>query len=126
MDAKTADKSVMLQQMLTDHYRNPRNRGIVEHSDKMVKNYNSACGDLVSFSVLFSGDRIQDIKFEGKGCVISQATASLLTEAIKGMTKDQVRALDKEFISRLVQLPLGPTRLRCALLSLEAVKKLVE
>ena len=73
-------------------------------------------------SPAFDGDRIVDVAFDGKGCAISMASASMLTEELMGMTLDEVKALDKDFVLDMLGIEIGPVRLKCALLSLKVVK----
>lgn len=116
----------LYQQELMDHFRHPRNRGVLEHPSFSTDVFNPSCGDSVAFQGKITGGKIAEIAFTGKGCVISQATASLLSEKVKGMTVHEVMKLDKNYILALIGTELGPTRLRCALLPLEALQKGME
>lgn len=114
----------MYQELLLDHYRNPRNRGTLLDADFMSREYNPSCGDSVSFQgIIDVHGCVSAIAFEGAGCVISQATASLLSEHVKGMLASQVLGLSKDAIVELIGIELGPTRLKCALLPLEALQQ---
>ena len=113
----------LYQQELMDHYRYPRNRGVLDTCDIATESLNPSCGDSVSFTINITDDKVIAIKFQGSGCVISQATSSMLTERCIDKTLDELAALNKDAILALVGIPLGPTRLRCALLSLEALHK---
>ena len=83
---------------------------------------NPLCGDRIRIDLLVKADVVQDVKFSGQGCAISQASADMLTEEIKGKTLDEVRKIDKQFILDMIGIPLTPARLKCALLSLKVVK----
>jgi nitrogen fixation NifU-like protein len=109
------------QQRLTDHYRNPRNRGVIERPDFFSGVVNPSCGDEISLTGTIGDGRITAINFQGVGCVISQAAASLLTQQVLALSLAQARALDAEYMRTLVGIELGPTRLKCALLPLDAL-----
>ena len=110
-------------QTLMDHYQHPRNRRVLNNAHISVTQENPACGDTVSIQAIVAGDTLQTITFQGNGCVISQATASLLTQKVQGYTLAQVRELDATFIQSLICVSLGPTRLKCALLPLKALQE---
>jgi len=114
--------SSLYQAELLDHYRNPRNRGELAHPDFSSGQYNPSCGDKVQFQGCIAQDRLSAIAFTGVGCVISQATASLLGERVLGYSSAHILNLDKHFITELIGMELGPTRLKCALLPLEALQ----
>lgn len=83
----------LYQELIVDHNRRPRNRRRIEHPDRKAEGYNPLCGDRVTVYVTLHGDVIQDVAFEGKGCAISTASASLMTEALKGKTLAQAESL---------------------------------
>jgi nitrogen fixation protein NifU and related proteins len=109
---------------ILDHYRNPRNHGAIEDADAHAEGMNPLCGDEVSIYVAFAddGETIADVKFDGRGCAISQASTSMLTEMIKGRRASEVAALDKEELLDEVGIPLTPIRLKCAILGLHTLK----
>lgn len=111
------------QEELTDHYTNPRNRGTLHNPDFTSGMHNPSCGDSVSIQGCVEDGILLAIAFEGKGCVISQATASMLTEYAKGKSLAQLKELNADFMRSLIGMPLGPTRLKCALLPLEALQQ---
>ncbi len=115
----------LYQEIILDHYRNPKNFGKLPNVTKSATIQNQLCGDVITMEVLFKGDIIQDIKFRSKGCVISQALGSRLTEFAKYKSKKELRKLDGTFMIKLVGIELGPNRLKCALLPLEALRKLL-
>lgn len=110
-------------QILVDHYKHPRNKKRVEQPDFQATIFNPLCGDEVTLQGKVVDNNVTDLGFDGKGCVISLAAASLLTEKVKGMSVEQIQKLQKQDILDLIQVELGPTRLRCALLALEALQK---
>ena len=108
---------------LLDHFKFPRNIGTLTNPDFEERDENPSCGDKVSIQGKVKHNIISDLKFEGSGCVISQATASMLTQFVKGKSLDKVLNLNKDDILYLIGIKLGPTRLKCALLSLHVLQK---
>lgn len=110
---------------LMDHYQRPRNKGVVEPANFQTAGHNPSCGDYISFTAQIDPVTgiINQIKFEGRGCVISLAMASKLAEGAVGKQLSYVVKLTSVDILRLVGLELGPTRLKCAMLPLEALQK---
>ena len=110
-------------EIILDYYRNPRNYGILEHADIFRHDSNPLCGDEIEIYININDNKVSDVKFLGKGCAISQASASILTELIMGKDLDFVKNLTKENILENLGLPdLGPARVKCALLSLKVLK----
>ncbi len=110
-------------EIILDYYRNPRNFGKIDSPDISIRDSNPLCGDEIEIHVKFDGDKVKDIKFTGKGCAISQASASMLTEMIMGKNLEDVKKVGKEDILESLGLPnLGPARIKCALLSLKTLK----
>jgi nitrogen fixation NifU-like protein len=110
-------------EIILDHYRNPRNKGKLDMSDVSVHDSNPLCGDEIDIHMKVSEGKIEDIKFEGRGCAISQASASMLTEMVIGKELDVIKDLKKEDILENIGLTnLGPARIKCALLSLKVLK----
>lgn len=108
---------------IMDHYKNPRNKGKIENSDVEFKENNPVCGDEISVTIKLDGDVIKDIKYEARGCAISIASMSMLSDFLKGKKTSDVMKMDKKDIMDLLNIPIGPARLKCALLGLETVKK---
>jgi len=113
----------LYQEILMDHYKNPRNRGQLIDNSFIIDQRNSSCGDEVICSGKIIDNTICAINFNGNGCVISQATASLLSERVKNSTIQDIFTLDKEYLISLLGMSLGPVRMQCALLSLTALQK---
>jgi nitrogen fixation NifU-like protein len=111
-------------ELILDYYRHPRNFGTLERSDISSHDTNPLCGDEVDMQIkVGDGKVIQDIKFTGKGCAISLASASLLTELAKGKSLEWVKELSKEDILKMLGNPeLGPSRIKCALLGMKVLK----
>lgn len=113
----------MYQEELMDHYQRPRHRGRLEHPDFDTGQYNPSCGDAVSMQGIIKDGMLECIAFEGKGCVISQAAASLLCEYVINRSVDETLSFTTADMIRLVKIPLGPIRLKCALLALHALQE---
>ena len=110
-------------EIILDYYRNPRNYGKIENPDISKRDSNPLCGDELEMHINIKDNKVSDVKFSGKGCAISQASASMLTELIMGKDFDYVKKLTKEDILENLGLPdLGPARIKCALLSLKVLK----
>ena len=108
---------------LTDHYRNPRNKGTLQEPDFASIQHNPSCGDSISWQGRIQAGIITALAFEGKGCVISQGASSMLSGAVLGQSRAYIMQLDSVFMRELIGLELGPTRLRCVLLPLEALQQ---
>jgi len=110
----------MYREVILDHYKNPRGHGVIEDADAQAEGMNPLCGDEVSIYVAFAedGETIEDVKFSGRGCAISQASTSMLMEMVKGRKADEIAALPKEELLEEIGIPLTPIRLKCALLGL--------
>ncbi len=113
----------MYQEQILDHYKHPRNKGPLPSATNNARDTNPLCGDEVVLHVMVDGsDRLADVRFEGQGCAISQASASLLTTIAKGMSLSDAVALDRETILKKLGIPLSAVRLKCALLSFHVLK----
>lgn len=112
------------QDIILDHYQHPRNCGTLDSADTTTLE-NPSCGDSITLSVRLQDGKIANIAFTGKGCAISQASASLLTEYVKEKSAKDVTKMDKDTLLHLLGVELSPGRLKCALLPLETLKKLI-
>lgn len=113
---------MMFTEIILDYYRHPRNHGALKNADVTAKDTNPLCGDAIAMSLKFDGNTVKEIKFEGTGCAISQAAASMLTELVEGKPVDDIRKLNKEDVLTLLNIPISPVRLKCALLGLKVLK----
>ncbi len=109
-------------EILLDHYQNPRNFGHLENPDIVHEEGNPSCGDQIRIEIKLEDNKIADIKFTGKGCTISQASASILTEIVKGKSLDEIKNFSKEDMLNALGIPISPIRLKCALLGLKVLK----
>ena len=107
---------------IIDHYRHPRNKGHLDAPDIHYHDVNPFCGDEITIELKVVDGRVVEAAFDGKGCAISQASASMLTEEILGKTLEEVKLLEKEDVLEMLGIPIGPVRLKCALLPLKVLK----
>lgn len=115
--------SDLYREQIIDLYENPLNYGELDPHDFSYEEDNPLCGDVIRIDVRVDEDqRIVDVRWRGDGCAISQASASLLTEEIKGLTLAEVKAFPKERLLELIGVPLSMARVKCALLSLKVLK----
>jgi nitrogen fixation protein NifU and related proteins len=114
----------LYREVILDHYKNPRGHGLIEDADAEAEGQNPLCGDEVSIYVAFGedGDTIDEVKFSGRGCAISQAATSMLTELVQGRSAQEVAALPRDELLDEIGIPLTPVRLKCALLGLSTLK----
>ena len=114
----------LYREVILDHYKNPRGHGIIEDADAEAEGMNPLCGDEVSIFVSFApgSDVIDEVKFSGRGCAISQAATSMLMEMTVGKTAQEVATMGKEDVLEEIGIPLTPVRLKCAMLGLTTLK----
>ena len=108
---------------IMDHYNNPRNFGKLAGANVKYKDHNPVCGDEVEMQLKLDGSQVVDAMFNGKGCAISQAAASMLTEEIKGKSLKDAVAMTKDDMLKIIRINPGPVRIKCALLALRALQK---
>jgi nitrogen fixation protein NifU and related proteins len=131
------------QELILDHYRRPRNKGTLEEPDRVIPMRNPLCGDEIDLHVKFDGDRLSELRFTGRGCSISQAAASMMTEVVKGKTSAEATAIWDRYHAMILgdesaagDKTLGPlrslsgvskfpARVRCALLAWNALEEAI-
>lgn len=113
----------LYREQILDHYKNPQNFGQLKGANVVVKETNASCGDEFEFFLKLDAGKIVDIKFQGVGCAISMAANSLVSEAVKGKTLQQVKTMTEKDVFRLLGVTVNPGRIRCATLPLRALKK---
>ncbi len=101
----SAEISALYQEMILDHYRRPRNKGVLENADASVEMKNPLCGDEIALQLQFDGNEIKDLKFSGRGCSISQASASMMTQLLKGKSKEEIGAIRTQFRDLMLGVP---------------------
>ncbi len=109
---------------ILEHYRNPHNKGVLDPHDLHFADSHPTCGDEMSMSLRLDEpkERIADVAFDGRGCAISQASASILTDGLRGQSLDEVRDMDPKSLLDEIGVPIGPARLKCALLSYKVLQ----
>jgi len=137
---RSAEIAALYQEMILDHYRRPRNKGMLEHPDATAEMKNPLCGDEITLQVAFEGNGVCDLKFSGRGCSISQASASMMTQLVKGKGAEEIAALRTRFremmlgdssavsddklgsLRALSGVARFPARVKCALLAWNALE----
>ena len=111
------------QAQILDHYKHPHNRGVLEPATHRAREANPLCGDEIALTLRVDGtNRIEDVRFDGEGCAISMASASLLTDALKGKSLEEAAAMDRAAVLQGLGVPLSAVREQCALLPLRALQ----
>jgi nitrogen fixation protein NifU and related proteins len=136
----SAELSALYQELILDHYRRPRNKGTLEHADASVEMKNPLCGDEICLQVAFEGSSVCDLKFAGRGCSISQASASMMTQLVKGKSAEEIETIRSRFrdlmlgdqsaaddqslgsLRALSGVARFPARIKCALLAWNALE----
>lgn len=114
----------LYRELILDHYKNPRNFGFLDRFDAASEAYNATCGDKMRIEIKFK-KKVDGIRFSGEGCAISQASASMLTEKVKGMSAAQIQNLSFQDVQKMLGVTLTPSRVKCATLPLEVLQKAV-
>lgn len=124
LDPNYAGEGIYRENIL-DHYKNPRNQGTLENPDIQHKELNPICGDQIQVTIKFNRSSIENIKFIGNGCAISQSSMSMLSEKVKGMEIEKIKEINKDDIVNMLSIPISPVRLKCALLGLDTIKNAI-
>jgi nitrogen fixation NifU-like protein len=138
---RSAQISALYQELILDHYRRPRNKGEIENPDETIVMKNPLCGDEITVQIRYDGDSVADVGFVGRGCSISQASASMMTQLIKGKSREEIDALRTRFremvmgneslasdssmgsLRALSGVAKFPARVKCALLAWNALEE---
>ncbi|HKH14610.1 MAG TPA: iron-sulfur cluster assembly scaffold protein [Solirubrobacterales bacterium] len=113
----------LYREQILEHYKRPHNFGRLEDADLDFEDTNPFCGDEQHvFIRLDEEGRVDEVSFEGKGCAISTAATSMLTDELEGMSREELLRLPKEFVLELLGIDISATRMKCALLGLKIVK----
>lgn len=110
-------------EFILDHYKSPRNYGTIENPDVSYEEGIPSCGDVVRLDIKLKDGNVEDVKFSGKGCAISQASCSIMTESVIGKSVDEIMAIGDEEMLESLGSPISPIRFKCALLGLNVLKK---
>ena len=113
-------------EIILDLYKNPLNKGNIDNPTNQSSKNNPLCGDEIKIQLIIENNKIKNIKFHGQGCAISQASASLLTEKVKNMSVEEVKNLNKDDVLELLNIPISPARMKCALLVLDTLNGALE
>ncbi len=125
-ESSTAERNLcpmddLYRDYILEHYRRPHNFGVLESPTASYEGSNPLCGDRITMMLGISDGIVRDVAFTGRGCAISQASASLLTDEIKGKTVREVELMRPDDLLELIGVEISPARLKCALLSLDTV-----
>ncbi len=112
----------MYRENILDHYKNPHNKGEIKDADIKFTENNPLCGDVITVNIKLNDSKVDDVKFRGRGCAISQSAASMLTDEIKGKTLKEVKNLQRGDIVNMLGIEIGVVRTKCATLGLVAIK----
>ena len=113
----------LYREQILDHYKHPHNFGELDDADLEFEDMNPLCGDELRVQLRTDDDgRIEDVRFSGQGCAISQASASMVSDEVRGMTPEELLRLDKSFVLELLGIDISATRMKCALLALKVLK----
>jgi nitrogen fixation protein NifU and related proteins len=115
--------SMDYREYILDHYRNPRNYGTLEHPTTHAEDSNPLCGDQLGIDLQVEDGRVTEVRFKGRGCAISQASASMLSEMIGGKTVEEVVQLGKQDVLASLGITISPARMKCAFLSLRVLHR---
>lgn len=114
--------SEIYREMILEHYKNPRNMGVVSEPDATAADSNQSCGDVVEIQIKFNGGGVEDVKFQGHGCAISQAYTDMLIDMIKNKRIEDAVGITHEDLLKEIGIELSPMRLKCALLGMKVLK----
>ncbi|MEK6937343.1 MAG: Fe-S cluster assembly sulfur transfer protein SufU [Nanoarchaeota archaeon] len=123
IDRNFAGEGIYRENIL-DHYTHPRNFGKLDKFNAEHREFNPLCGDETTVQIKVENNVIEDIKFHGKGCAISMAASSMLLTELKGQKIETIKNITKEHVFELLSIPISPVRVKCALLCLEAVRRI--
>jgi len=111
---------------ILDHYKHPHNRGVLDHASHQAQGNNPLCGDEVTIQIQMTNDKIQNVAFEGQGCAISVASASLVTDAIKGKSAEEISQMNEQTVTKLLGVEPAASRMKCAMLGLTTVQQALQ
>ncbi len=113
----------LYQANILDHYKNPHRQGSLKKPTHKADHGNALCGDTVKFQLIIKNHKVSDVRWTGEGCVLSQASSSILADELIGQTVAQINKWDNKKIIKLLKIEVGPNRINCAALPLETIKR---
>jgi nitrogen fixation protein NifU and related proteins len=122
-EGELTEEQLIYKENIIDHYRHPHNKRIIPNPTKYFRDLNPLCGDTIEVFLIEENGMVVDIAFQGKGCAISQASMSMLTEEIKGKSTEEVHKMQQEDVLKLLNIPIGVVRMKCAMLGLRTTQK---
>jgi nitrogen fixation protein NifU and related proteins len=113
----------LYREYILEHYKHPHNHGSLEHADMEAHDLNPLCGDELTFQIALDEQGVvKEVAFDGHGCAISQASASMLSDELRGLTTEELLKMDRQTVLDLLGIDISATRMKCAMLSLKVVK----
>ncbi len=117
------DEQQIYQENILDHYKNPRNHGKLSGNPIRLLGHNPLCGDKIELYLKLENNKVKEVKFEGKGCALSIASTSMLSEIIKGKSLSEIKKINEQDVKKMLGIRIGLVRTKCALLSLKTLQK---
>lgn len=115
--------NTLYREAILEHWKNPQNWGVIKNPDIEIDDYNPLCGDEVHLTGTVANNKLIDLKFTGDGCVISKASASIMSEFMKGKNVEEIKKINQEDFLSILGIPLSISRIKCALLPYSALQK---
>ena len=122
MEDPLAGADELYKEHILDHYGHPHNKGTLDHPTMHFRELNPLCGDEIEMFITITGDQVKEIKWQGKGCAISQAAASMLSDELQGKSMAELHQINTQAVLDLLGIPIGPVRLKCANLPLRTLQ----
>ena len=122
MDPNFVGEGIYRENIL-DHYKNPHNKGTIDNAEIKFTENNHLCGDVITINLKINDHKVEEVKFSGQGCAISQSATSMLTDEVKGKSLEEIKNIKREDVVNLLGIDVGPVRTKCAVLGLVAIKE---
>jgi nitrogen fixation protein NifU and related proteins len=118
-----SEEQLIYKENIIDHYKHPHNKKAIDNPTVKKYQVNPSCGDSIEVALIIKDDKIADVGFQGKGCAISQASMSMLSDKLKGMDVSEAQKLQREDILEMIGIPVGVVRMKCAMLGLRTTQE---
>lgn len=125
-EGQLTEEQQIYKENIIDHYKHPRNKKHIAHPTTVHAAVNPSCGDTLQVALVIRDGAVIDVGYQGKGCAISQAAMSMLSERIIGKSVEEVRGLNRENILEILGIPIGIVRMKCAMLGLRTTQEMVK